>query len=266
MSIVILKWNPAFSSYTMARFLNDLEKCALANDGNADMNWSIWEADKVHEGDTCFLLKVGYGQTGIVARGKITSEPYSGEDWSWRNRPTKYCDFNFDAMINPDAFPILTSQELERAIPGFDWYGGHSGLVLTDNQEIELKRLWEAYMESQSEHFEKASDQNLFILNEQATLSDNPYSLELDSDYRGHYVRIKSRDSEITTEITVYNYHRVLGKLGVKSWRTLQNLIYQTYPSVNDLQNLCATLFRCQIEFNAEFYKNPVQEKEDEED
>ena len=34
MSVVILKWNPGFSSYTMARFLNDLEKCALSNNGS----------------------------------------------------------------------------------------------------------------------------------------------------------------------------------------------------------------------------------------
>ncbi len=57
-------------------------------------------------------------------------------------------------------------------------------------------------------------------------------------------------------------FRSVLGMLGVKSWRTLQSLIYQTFPSVNDLQNLCATLFRCQIEFNAEFYKNSEDEDE----
>ncbi len=43
MSVVILKWNPDFSSYTMARFLNDLEKCALVNNDNTGMNWSVWD-------------------------------------------------------------------------------------------------------------------------------------------------------------------------------------------------------------------------------
>jgi hypothetical protein len=88
MSVVILKWNPGFSSYTMARFLNDLEKCALANNDNTDMNWSVWDYEQVHEDDIFYLLKVGYGQTGIVARETLVSEPYQGEDWSWRNRPT----------------------------------------------------------------------------------------------------------------------------------------------------------------------------------
>lgn len=34
MSVVILKWDPGFSSYTMVRFLNDLETCALADNGS----------------------------------------------------------------------------------------------------------------------------------------------------------------------------------------------------------------------------------------
>ncbi len=50
MSIVVLKWNPGFSSYTMVRFLNDLEKCALANEDDTDMNWYVWDHDKVHDG------------------------------------------------------------------------------------------------------------------------------------------------------------------------------------------------------------------------
>ncbi len=264
MSIVILKWNPGFSSYTMARFLNDLEKCALANNGNADMNWSVWEADKVHKGDTCYLLKVGYGQTGIVARGTITSEPYSGEDWSWRNRPTKYCDFNFETMINPDAFPILTSTELTQSIPDFDWDGGHSGVVLTQGQAEELERLWQSYMQRQAEAFEKASDQNLFLLEECPCGDGTPYSMELDSDYRGRCITIRGTEGGTTSKLNIYNYHRVLGKLGAKSWRALQRLVYQTYPTVTDLQNLCATLFRCKIEFDADFYKASEPDDNDE--
>ncbi len=216
----------------------------------------------MHKGDTCFMLKVGYGQTGIVARGTITSEPYSGEDWSWRNRPTKYCDFNFDTMINPDAYPILSSAELTKSIPGFDWNGGHSGVVLTGSQGEDLKCLWGDYMHRQAEYFEKASDQNLFHLYESASPADTPYSLELESDYSGRVICIKSKNGEVTTRIAISNYHRVLGMLGVKSWRALQQLIYQSYPNDSDLQNLCATLFRCRIDFRVDNYRNSGHEDE----
>ncbi|MDE6300807.1 MAG: hypothetical protein K2M19_03745 [Muribaculaceae bacterium] len=263
MSIVILKWNPSFSSYTMARFLNDLEKSALANNGNVGMNWSIWDADKVKTGDVCFLLKVGYGQTGITARGTITSDPYSGEDWAWRNRPTMYCDFDFETMINPDAYPLLNSAELTKAIPDFDWYGGHSGIVLTEKQGDKLERLWHEYMQSQAPYFEKASDQNLFINAPFVSTDEIPYTVKLESGYNGHNIYIKAQEGDITTKLTVYNYHRFLGKFGVKSWRALKQLIIEKYPTVSALRELCADLFCAKIEFNVDFYKLTGNDDED---
>ncbi len=255
MSIVILKWNPGFSSYTMTRFLNDLEKCALANDGNVGMNWSIWDADLVHKGDTCFMLKVGYGQTGIAARGTITSEPNSGEDWSWRNRPTKYCDFDFETMINPDAYPLLSSAELSQAIPDFDWNGGHSGVVLSDRQGEIFMQMWENYMQHQAEYFENASDQNLF--NKVCLASDAaaPYSMQHENYYDGPCILIESVAGDIKTQLKIYNYHRVLGKFGVKSWRMLRSLFFQRYPTASSLSDLCRDLFANCIDFNADFVR-----------
>ncbi len=266
MSIVILKWNPSFSSYTMARFLNDLEKCALANNGNIGMNWSIWDADKVKKGDTCYLLKVGYGQTGIAARGTITSDPYSDEDWAWRDRPTMYCDFDFEAMINPDAFPLLNSEELTKAIPDFDWYGGHSGIVLTEKQGEELERQWNEYMQSQAPYFEKASDQNLFLLGQDLSAHEGSYTFKLDKSYNGFRLEIKTREGDIITQLSIYNYYRLLGKFGVRSFRSLQQLIIERYPTVSDLKQLCADLFCAQIEFNVDFFKATYDSADDDED
>ncbi|MDE6083547.1 MAG: hypothetical protein K2G11_03595 [Muribaculaceae bacterium] len=255
MSVVILKWNPGFSSYTMARFLNDLEKCALSDNGSIGMNWSVWDADKVKKGDVCFLLKVGYGQTGIAARGVITSDAYAGEDWAWRNRPTMYCDFDFDTMINPDAYPLLTSAHLKKAIPDFDWDGGHSGIVLNEQQSEELLRLWGEYMQNQSSYFEKASDNNLFLHTDDALDGSVPYTFELEDGYDGKNLYIESCREGITVKISIYNYHRLLGKFGVKSFRALQQMIINNYPTVDDLRHLCGDLFSGQIEFHVDFYK-----------
>ena len=255
MGVVILKWNPGISSYTMIRFLGDLEKCALSNDGNADMNWSIWDYDKVHDGDVCYLLKVGYGQTGIAARGIITSEPYMGEDWSWRDRPTRYCDFNFKVMINPDAYPLLDSKALTEAIPDFDWFGGHSGVVLSADQAATLEQLWENYMLRQAEYFEKASDHNLFIDSALEWPKQMPYTMKLEEDYSGHRVHIRYTDGDTVHSLEISNFERILGKFGVRSWRALQKFFQQHYPTVSSLQALCGDLFRNQIEFEADFYK-----------
>lgn len=153
MATVILKWNPNFSSYTMFHYLNDI--VMLNYDDADDFNWSVWDYNKVHTGDRFYMVKLGYGATGIVAAGQITSEPYPGEDWSGKDRPTYYVDFEPEVMINPDALPIMTNTMLTARIPDFSWDHGHSGLVLNDQQADTLDRLWNAFIAEHDEQFER---------------------------------------------------------------------------------------------------------------
>ena len=137
---VILKWNPAVSSYNLIRFLDDIVQEVHESD------WSIWEHERVRSGDTFYMLKVGNGQTGIVMRGKIVSDPVPDEDWSGRGRKTFYCDYDAEIMINPDAFRLLGSDALRDNIPGFDWTGGHAGVVLDGRSAAVLDTMWNAYL------------------------------------------------------------------------------------------------------------------------
>ena len=137
---VILKWNPAISSYCMSRFLQAIEWEETGSD------WSIAEYERVKAGDQFFMLKVGAGMCGIVASGTITSDPVAGEDWSGRGRKVFYSDYDCDFMVNPETLPILESSVLEDNIPGFDWRGGHSGVVLEEDQAAVLKRLFDKYL------------------------------------------------------------------------------------------------------------------------
>ena len=50
-------------------------------------------------------------------------------------------------MLHPEKAPLLTTEELMREILGFDWTGGHSGRVLTDEQGSKVKKLWELHQE-----------------------------------------------------------------------------------------------------------------------
>ena len=137
---VILKWNPAISSYSMCRFLNDISWCETESD------WSIYEYDKVKAGDQFFMLKVGIGTCGIVAAVVITSDPAVGEDWSGRGRKVYYADYECAFMVNPETLPVLECSVLEENIPGFDWNGGHSGVVLNAEQAQVLNRLFDKYL------------------------------------------------------------------------------------------------------------------------
>lgn len=156
MKTVILKWNPAFSSYSMLHYLHDLYRLHQ-DDNDYGYNWSVWDWRQIHEGDRFYWVKVGmYGQTGIVGCGEITSEPYRDEDWSGKGRETYYVDFRPEVLLNPDALPILTCGELEQAVPDFEWAKGHSGLVLTDDQAARLDRLWQDFLNRNRSLFAEA--------------------------------------------------------------------------------------------------------------
>lgn len=152
---VILKWNPAFSSYTTMHFLQDVYNSN--KEYIYDFDWSVWEHENIGDGDRFYMVKVGeFGQNGIVMSGEITSDPEQGEDWSGRGRVTYYVNYEPDVMLDPDAFRLLSSAELQAAIPDFDWFKGHSGVVLTDEQAEKLDKLWKKYLKENADIFEQA--------------------------------------------------------------------------------------------------------------
>lgn len=159
MKTVILKWNPNFSSYSMFRFLHDIVALNYGDEG--DFNWSVWDYDQVHDGDRYYFVKLGYGATGIVSTGLISSEPYTGEDWRGKGRKTHYANYEPEIVVNPDALPILTTTMLTARIPSFSWDHGHSGLVLTDEQASQLDHLWMAFMEEHRDEYLAKADCDL---------------------------------------------------------------------------------------------------------
>lgn len=144
---VILKWNPAVSSYNFIRFLSDIGQDIPESD------WSIHEYDKVKTGDRFFLLKVGLGVRGIVAAGEITCDPFPDNDWSKRDRMVFYSEYRCELMVNPETLPIIESSLLEKAIPDFDWSGGHAGVVLEPAQAETLYGIYEDYLKKNAALF-----------------------------------------------------------------------------------------------------------------
>lgn len=152
MAVVILKWNPGVSSWSTFDHVARIVKNNKEPDPK--MNWSIHEYEKVKKGDKCFLLKVGYGLNGIVDAGVILSKPYNSRDWSDEGRDSVfYADFESRIILNYDTVPVLTSEELEKAIPDFDWHKGHSGAVLSENQASKFLELWENFLDKNKKAF-----------------------------------------------------------------------------------------------------------------
>ena len=140
---VILMWNPAISSVTL-----EDHNATIKNILTEYFNWSVWDYKKAKCGDRFYLVKVGKkGTKGIVMSGVFDSQPYELDDWSGRGRQTFYMDMKPSLILNPDTAPMLTSEELMKAIPTFDWTGGHSGRILSKEDAIKLEELWSKFLE-----------------------------------------------------------------------------------------------------------------------
>jgi hypothetical protein len=149
MATYILFWNPAISSYTMEQFQEDFDERACVG------NWSFYEHDDVDEGDTFYMVRCGEGKTGIVMRGVIMSECYEDSDWSPKQRKhIFYADIESDVTIHPEkASVMLTPDILTEKLPNFDWYGGHSGRLLSDEYAKKLDEIWFEYIHSNPQLF-----------------------------------------------------------------------------------------------------------------
>ena len=140
MSTFVLKWNPEISSFKYPAYLSSLK-----DPYDMHLNWSIHDWRKMKDGDRVFFLRVGE-KPQLLASGYITSEPYQDEDWSGRGREVYYADFYFDVACHPDYEHVLTAETLEKEIRDFDWRAGHSGVLLTEQQEETLELLWTRFL------------------------------------------------------------------------------------------------------------------------
>ena len=138
----ILMWNPAISSMTLEHHNRSVEHMLTEC-----FNWSVWEHDKAKCGDRFFLVRVGEGNTGVVMSGVFDSNPYEDEDWSGKGRQTYYMDMVPNLILNPETTPMITTKELQEAIPSFDWTGGHSGRLLTEDEARKIEVLWQQFIE-----------------------------------------------------------------------------------------------------------------------
>ncbi len=137
MKTFILMWNPAISNYKR----EDFEQIVPYE---YRLSWSIWDYKEVERNDLFYMVKVGEGNTGIVLAGRIRGNAQAGEDWSGRGRQVYYADLNIEFASDFDT-PFISTEQLMKEIPGFDWNGGHSGRLLSDDMAEKLETLFDKY-------------------------------------------------------------------------------------------------------------------------
>lgn len=152
----ILMWNPSISSVTEDGFVESMVEMF-----EGWFNWSVFEWEKAKMGDRFYLVRVGDGKgTGVVMAGVFGSQPYKSEDWSGRKRVVYYMDLYPNVVVNPKAFPVMTTDELERAVPDYQWRGGHSGIMLNTDQAQKLEAAFSVCLSKEDERW---NDDNVLI-------------------------------------------------------------------------------------------------------
>lgn len=140
----ILKWNPAISSISMQDHVDGIQ---MIHTGY--FNWSVYEWERAKMGDRFYMIRVGEGNTGVVMSGIFTSQPYASQDWNPNRNSRKiyYMDMKPNFIVNPEAQAIITTEQLQDAIPDFEWRKGHSGQLLNSEQAKKLEELFADYIQ-----------------------------------------------------------------------------------------------------------------------
>ena len=145
----IMRWNTDISNYKLCEFEEAMDDFA---DDFFYYEWSIWDYQKVHWGDKFYMIRTGKGKHGVVMRGTIIGMPYPDEDWSGKGRRVYYVRMRLSHMIHPEkALLVLTTDDLGKAIPEFNWEEGHSGVILGDAMAKQLDALWHDYVEKEQQ-------------------------------------------------------------------------------------------------------------------
>ena len=145
----IMRWNTDISNYKLCEFEEAMDDFA---DDFFYYEWSIWDYQKVHWGDKFYMIRTGKGKHGVVMRGTIIGMPYPDEDWSGKGRRVYYVRMRLSHMIHPEkALLLLTTDDLGKAIPEFNWEEGHSGVILGDAMAKQLDGLWHNYVEKEQQ-------------------------------------------------------------------------------------------------------------------
>ncbi len=138
MSTYVMRWNPEISSSKIEDFRKAREQWP---DGFCS-NWSIYEWENADIDDEYVMVRVGDGPNGIVFHGQFLSKPYEGDDWAGTAKKRHYVDISIEHPCDPDS-PMISIEQLEAILPEIDWQKGHSGEMLTEEQE---QKLWETFI------------------------------------------------------------------------------------------------------------------------
>lgn len=110
--------------------------------------WSCGANKCIAPGDRVFLIRLGRHPKGIIGSGTVVVPPY--EDTHWQpekaqlGKKTRYIEFQFDALLDPEREPILWRERLKSEAPlsKMHWDTRSSGIRIPDDIAPALEKVW----------------------------------------------------------------------------------------------------------------------------
>ena len=136
----------------------DDDRAVTHGGGTVKIRWACANG-KVSKGDTAYLVKVGKPPKGIMAIGRIVSEPYEARHWDERKAETgkvcQFVDIAFSRIQNPhQGDPYITESDLiesnESNESNQTWFPQTTGIEIKSEHARGLDKLWKKVVESKT--------------------------------------------------------------------------------------------------------------------
>lgn len=135
----ILFWDPKDSEDTLEDHIRSIQ---LVYKGRFMQNIEEWKMARM--GDRFYVVRIGEGKTGVVMTGVFGSHPFLYPENNKKNKHS--IELKLNLILNPETAPMLTTEDLEKSIPDFNWRYKHQGNTLSTIQAKVLEKLFSEYL------------------------------------------------------------------------------------------------------------------------
>jgi hypothetical protein len=144
MGTSLLTWNPDRFDFGEARYASYVKR--TRGGGTVSMTWGTGQnRNRIHPGDTLFLLRQGNNGRGIAAAGRATSGIERDPRFDPSSRSGNFVEAEWILFL-PLA-DLLSTDELLARVPGVPWkHIFASGFTVAEAAAVDLARLWEEHL------------------------------------------------------------------------------------------------------------------------
>ncbi|KAA9327229.1 EVE domain-containing protein [Hymenobacter busanensis] len=151
----LFAWNPA--KWQWADLEQQVEEWQKT--GKSTQVWSCVSHRRIRPGDRVFLVRLGSTPRGIMASGKVVSEPFTAPHWNGEDREIWKVVIEFDVLLNPGRDSILTLEFLDTgALAKQQWTPMSSGVPILPEAAQELEEEWFHFLTTQQLRFPPFAD------------------------------------------------------------------------------------------------------------